>query len=144
MWEALLAVADAAGGRWPKRARVAAVALVTLAKESSPSLGIRLLTDLRGVFGGSNTMPTEAILKALHALDEAPWGDLRGKPLNDRGLARLLHPYDVKPKPIRTGGDIQRGYTRGDLHDAWLRYIPSPGGSVTSATGITSPGGQDS
>ena len=98
VWEALLAVADAAGEGWPERARVASVALVTLAKESCPSLGIRLLGDLRGVFGASSTMPTEAILKALHDLDEAPWGDLRGKPLNDRGLARLLRPYDVRPK----------------------------------------------
>ena len=29
VWEALLVVADVAGGDWPKRARVAAVALVT-------------------------------------------------------------------------------------------------------------------
>ena len=51
VWEPLLAVADAAGGDWPERARVAAVALVALSKESTPSLGIRLLADLRDVFG---------------------------------------------------------------------------------------------
>ena len=30
VWEPLIAVADAIGGEWPKRARVAAVTLVTL------------------------------------------------------------------------------------------------------------------
>jgi hypothetical protein len=38
------------GHRWPERARKAAVILVTEAK-SIPSLGIRLLTDIRTVFG---------------------------------------------------------------------------------------------
>ena len=47
VWEPLLAVADAAGGDWPERARVAAVTLVTLLREANPSLGIRLLGDLR-------------------------------------------------------------------------------------------------
>ena len=39
VWEALLAVADVAGGNWPARARAAAVAFVTEGKDSSPSLG---------------------------------------------------------------------------------------------------------
>ena len=50
VWEALLAVADAAGGRWPDRARCAAVTLVTATKSAPPSLGVRLLEDIRDVF----------------------------------------------------------------------------------------------
>jgi hypothetical protein len=42
VWEPLLAVADAAGGDWPARSRVAAVALVTDARQSTPSLGIQI------------------------------------------------------------------------------------------------------
>ena len=38
VWEALLAVADAAGGIWPTRAREAAIALVKEAREVEPSL----------------------------------------------------------------------------------------------------------
>ncbi len=45
VWEPLLAVADAAGGDWPQRARQAAAALVAQAKQSTPSLGVRLLAD---------------------------------------------------------------------------------------------------
>ena len=45
VWEALLSMADTAGGEWPKRARVAAVALVASSKRDLPSLGIQLLSD---------------------------------------------------------------------------------------------------
>lgn len=142
IWEALLAVADAAGGEWPKRARAAAIALVNAAREVEPSLGVRLLADLKTVFGEANEMPTEAILHALHALKESPWNDLKGKPLNDRGLAHRLKQYEVKPKVIRVGDSTPRGYTREDLYDAWERYVPAlppspPGGSATSATDAT-------
>jgi hypothetical protein len=88
VWEPLLAVADAIGGEWPKRARDAAVTLVTAAADKEPSLGIRLLSDLRDIFGGEcDQMTTAEILNRLHALPEAPWNDLKGKQLNDRGLA---------------------------------------------------------
>ena len=49
--EPLLAIADEAGGEWPKRAREAAVALLTGEhREDSESLGVRLLRDTRHVF----------------------------------------------------------------------------------------------
>ncbi len=37
VWEPLLAITDAVGGEWPKLSRVAAVALVALSKEGTPS-----------------------------------------------------------------------------------------------------------
>jgi hypothetical protein len=122
-WEPLLAVADAAGGGWQTRARVAAVALVADAKAATPSLGVRLLEDLRQVFGNADALRTDDILKALCALDEAPWGDLRGRPLDSRRLAHYLRPYGVRSKTVRIGTSTPRGYTREDLHDPWLRYL---------------------
>jgi Protein of unknown function (DUF3631) len=87
---------DKAGGDWPDRARAAAVSLVTEAKDNSPSLGVRLLFDVRNLFGAdAKAKTTEDILRELCKLDEAPWGDMRGKPLNDRGLAKLLKPYGI-------------------------------------------------
>ena len=140
VWEPLLAVADLAGGHWPERARVAAVALVAASKRSTPSLGIRLLSDLRSLFGEATAIPTERILTELHKLDEAPWGDLKGKPLEARALARLLRPYDIKPTNLRRLEGIVKGYRREDLHDAWLRYLgPRADESATSATIATFP-----
>lgn len=126
VWEPLLAVADAAGGAWPEKARVAGVALVADSSGGQPSLGIRLLADLKTVFGDQDALATEVILSRLHDMDEAPWGDLKGKPLDARALARLLKPYDVESKVVRDGDRTPRGYTRESLWDAWARYLPDP------------------
>ena len=126
VWEALFAIADAAGGDWPKLAREAAVALIAAGREEEPSLGIRLLADLRTVFGKTEALFTEAILSALHALEEAPWKDLNGKGLDSRGLALRLRQYGIKSKQVRDGDHQQKGYLRADLVDAWARYLPSP------------------
>jgi len=140
VWEPLLAVADAAGGEWPSRARAAAVTLVTAAKEGTPSLGVRLLQDLRQVFDeqDATALSTEIILRELCLLDEAPWGDLRGKPLDPRGLSARLRPYGINRSTFRYGINTTKGYQRADLHDAWMRYLPSsPNASVTSVTAET-------
>lgn len=143
VWEPLLAVADEVGGEWPRRARAAAVALVTEARASTPSLGVRLLADLRAIFDevGVDRLAGNVIIGKLCALDEAPWGDLRGKPLDARRLAQLLRPYGVTSRVHRVGDSTQRGYLRADLTDAWARYLgPAPAQDarrVTTVTGAT-------
>ncbi len=125
VWEALLSVADAVGGDWPDRARVAAVALVAANRGNQLSLGVRLLTDLQSFFRTqSDAAWTVDILASLHNLEESPWEDLKGKPLDSRKLANLLLPYGVTSKQVRVGSVNQRGYYRTDLGDAWARYLP--------------------
>src|SRR5262249_26597385 len=127
VWEPLLAIADAVGGDWPVRARGAALALVGAARDAEPSLGIKLLADLKTLFDAStlDAMPTEVILSRLTELPESPWGDLGAKPINDRKLGRRLREYGVKSRAIRVGDKTPRGYLREDLQDAWLRYLPA-------------------
>jgi hypothetical protein len=138
VWESLLAVADAAGGDWPKLGRVAAVALVAEAKQSTPSVGVRLLSDLRQLFGEREALSTGEILRVLCGMDEAPWGDLRGRALDSRRLANYLRPYGVQSKTVRIGTSTPRGYTRADLLDAWSRYLgPAAIASATCATNDT-------
>jgi hypothetical protein len=122
-WEPLLAVADAAGGDWPKRARAAAVCLVAGAAERTQTTGVQLLSDLYDVFAGADKLSTETILLRLHGLPESAWADVYGKPLNDRGLATRLRKYDVKPKAVRIGDSTPRGYVAADLADVWERYV---------------------
>ncbi|MFD0309989.1 DUF3631 domain-containing protein [Streptomyces sp. NPDC127119] len=134
VWESLLAIADAAGGDWPERARAACVTLVTASKTNDKgSLGVRLLTDLRDhVMVGIDRLPTIAILDRLNALDDAPWADLNGKPLDSRRLSKMLAEYmtaDTEPiasRNIKTAGSVLKGYYATDLHDAWGRYCPPP------------------
>lgn len=138
IWESLIAIAEIAGGDWPGRARQAAVALVADAKGTTPSLGIRLLADLRQVFGVAEHLSTESIIKALCALDEAPWGDIRGKPIDARGISNRLGVYGIKSKNVRDGERVPKGYARVDLWDAWQRYLgASPKDSATHATNAT-------
>ncbi|MFD7387539.1 DUF3631 domain-containing protein [Streptomyces nigra] len=143
VWEPLLAIADAVGGKWPERARDACVTLVKAAQTTDKhSLGIRLLTDLRDhVLIGVDKLPTIAILDRLNALDDAPWADLDGKPLDNRRLARMLAEYmtadntPVRSRNIRTAGGVLKGFHAEDLADAWARYCPPPPqDSATSAT----------
>ncbi|MDO8876785.1 MAG: DUF3631 domain-containing protein [Pseudolabrys sp.] len=138
VWEPLIAVADAIGGDWPARARRAGVALVAASKNLEPSLGIQLLADLREVFSGSDEMSSKAILYALNSLEESPWGTLRGKPMDERGLANHLKEYGVKSRSIRIGGSTPKGYRRDDLYEVWNRYLPAiPDKSATFATSAT-------
>jgi hypothetical protein len=133
---ALLAIADAAGGEWPKRACEACKYFVLGADPGELSLGARLLADLRALFGDHDTLPTAAILESLAALEEAPWGDMYGKPLDSRRLAKMLGNYGAHPKVVRIGDMTPRGYTREALTDLWHRYLPPQ--SATSETSATS------
>lgn len=124
VWEALIVVADMAGGHWPIRARSAAAAIVAQSQSSSPSLGVRLLTDLCLAFAEQDQLGTDAIINYLVALDESPWGDLRGKPINSRRLAGLLKPYGVTSKQVRINASLTlKGYKKEDFFDPWTRYL---------------------
>ena len=152
VWEPLLAIADEAGGHWPDTARAAAVHFVASAASSGTSIGIRLLADLRALFlaGRVERMATSEILAELLAAEETAWGDLDGRPLDGRRLARELARYNVRPGPIRIAGQPTKGYQIGGvtgLADAWTRYLPPDSGSappghppdtVTSVTAVTS------
>ena len=155
VWEPLLALADAAGGDWPERARVAAVSLVTQAQDRPATLGIRLLEDCWTCFHTPSedpsitlnyvvpdVLPTATLVDLLLRLDEAPWADMRNKQLDARTLARMLGKYDVKPKVVRVGDGTVRGYERAAFVDAWERYLPPrPEGRVTSETAKQQPTG---
>lgn len=142
IWEALLALADAAGGDWPDRAREACTYFVLQADPAELSLGIRLLADIRDLFAespGSDRMTSAALVERLTRLEESPWADLYGKPLDQRRLAKELKRYGVIAKDVKLpDGSVKRGYRvdgEEGFRDAWVRYL-NP--SATSATGATS------
>lgn len=140
VWEPLLAIADAVGGDWPRLARQAAVALVAEAQDTPASLGTRLLADIRFVLKDRDQISTAGLLELLNGLEEAPWGDMRGKSLDSRQLAQMLKPYGVKPETIRTAMGTPKGYRRATLWDAWQRYLPSISSeAATTATTATEP-----
>ena len=126
-WAPLVAVADAAGGTWPARARTAAVAMVKAADgdQAEVSLGVRLLADCRDVFtdpeNGAAELASEELVRRLREVAEAPWSAFE---LDQRGLARRLRGYGVRPDRLRPGGGSQvRGYRVQDFADAFSRYL---------------------
>lgn len=137
VWEPLISVADAAGGHWPQTARSACVALCKVAEDRRASLGVRLLADLRTIFGEAVALHTETIIDRLvngdhHGLDDdAPWADLHGQPIGKRGLASMLRKYGILPVKVNVGGRPLQGYRREHLHDAWERYLPLSRQSVS-------------
>jgi Protein of unknown function (DUF3631) len=126
-WEPLFAIADLARGDWPEGARKACLALTGEDPEDGP-IGTRLLADLKEVWGESDDrLFTTTILERLHALEESPWskwGRTR-EPLNANGLAGLLKNYRISSTNVRIGDEQKKGYYRGELVDAWLRYVPT-------------------
>lgn len=135
VWEPLLAVAEAAGGSWVGRARETAAELVAASKETGATLGIKLLGDIRTVLDGRHSNPpsptvdrisTVSLLDALHSMETAPWGSIKGEPIDSRFLSRILSKYDIPTNnTIRLEGDVFKGYARHHFHDAWDRYTPA-------------------
>ncbi len=161
IWEPLLAIADTAGGHWPDIARDACRHFTLTTGPQITSPGVRLLADLRDLFTRHRTdrVPTTTILTELLKLDEAPWGDLNGKPLDARRLSRELSRYGARPVTFETTEGSAKGYvtystTGGQaqtgLADAWSRYLPTtignpckngkpPGQPLTDAIQLTDP-----
>ena len=124
-WEPLIAIADEAGGEWQKLARAAAVFLTSRAKDEGQTHGVELLAHVREAFGENSHLATITVLERLRDRDESPWKDIRGKPLDDRGLASRLRHYGIKSKTVRVEGRTAKGYAAADFADSWNRYLPS-------------------
>jgi putative DNA primase/helicase len=150
-WRPLLAIADSAGGDWPRWAREAALTLDETSVGEDASLRTQLLHDLHEIFAASSSekLPSQDIVAALVKREDRPWPEYRNaKPLTSRQLARLLEPFQVRPKALWVGGRTLRGYVRDDLRDTFRRYLQTetlqaPQESPTDAASTTAPDRKD-
>lgn len=135
-WEPLLAIAEAAGGDWPRLARQAAITLHGI-EEDAPSIGAELLRDIKTIFDDKRAIKifTADLLDALTEDDEQPWATWnRGKPISPRQLASKLADFGIKSKQIRIGSVTgKKGFEADDFKDAWGRYL-SPATPEKSST----------
>jgi len=125
-WRPLLAIADAAGGEWPERARRALQCAVAGVGEDD-SARIMLLADIRDIFREreAERLASAELCASLIAIEGRPWAEWRGgKPLSANGLARLLVPFKVIPGTIRIGEATAKGYQLAHFADAFARYLP--------------------
>jgi hypothetical protein len=155
-WEPLLAVADLAGGEWPKLARAAAVALVKANRETPPSLPHRLLRDSRLAFWENlravaearpKGLITETLMGAMCNLDDSPWQTINKgangarEPFTTVELAKHMFDFGVEPEQLRPypGDNItqRRGYPLAPLALAWRRYLPPLSLRLEAVTAVT-------
>ena len=127
-WVHLFAIADAAGGEWPKRARAAAGELS--GKRTDDSLRAQALSDIREVFTQrapkNGNLPSSTICADLAQREDRPWNEYRrGKPITQIQLAALLKPYGIFPAgTVRLDDDTTaKGYKLEDFTDTFDRYL---------------------
>jgi hypothetical protein len=127
IWEPILAIADAAGDHWPTTAREAAVAMVADAQKKPATLGIKLLADIRTAMGENDRISSMDLLSALHGMETAPWGNIKGEAIDSRFLARALAKYEIPTNnTVKIDGRAVKGYQRSHFADAWDRYLGAP------------------
>ena len=120
-WEPLAAIAEEAGGSWPKWVREAAEHITADRAVESDSFGVRLLADCRSVIDGRDRISSEELLRNLRSLPESSWSEVG---LGPALLARRLRPYGPRPRDVRfPDGSKRRGYFTADFDDPWRRYL---------------------
>ena len=121
-WRPLFAIADSAGLDWPSRARNAAMALTGVRDEQTA--GVMLLGDIRHIMGDIDKISSKTLAEKLGAMIDRPWPEWKnGKPITERGVAKLLGPFSVGPKTIRIAETTAKGYLASSFADAWVRYL---------------------
>jgi putative DNA primase/helicase len=142
-WRVLYALADVAGGDWPRKIRSAAVAVNGM-PDALPQ-NLELLSDIRGIVLDVDgrerfeRISSADLLAALVSLDSRPWADWKsGKPMSAKALANELKPFSIFPGS--DGG--HRGYVVGSMVDAFARYLDPQSVNVSEAQQIRAfPGG---
>jgi hypothetical protein len=134
LWEPLLAIADEAGGDWPRRARSAAVAIHADGAVASETEGVAMLRDCARIFveAGVAKLPTRELGRRLVDLDDAsgPWAEDWSRLVSDANwkaigwrIRRLLRPFGIESTKIRLpDGSTAQGYRVGDFVDPIERY----------------------
>ncbi len=119
-WVPLFTLAKAVNDTWYSRCEAAYAELVNEVEMELPTL---LLSDIRShVVKATNTrISSSSMVQSLLADETAPWADMRLTPAR---VASMLAPYNIKPKDMRIGGKVLRGYESTQFEDAFERYLP--------------------
>jgi Protein of unknown function (DUF3631) len=130
-WRPLLAIADLAGGNWPRRAREAACVLSGDGHDTS-AINVDVLADIQAAFGESEAITSADLVAALVADPERPWATWgkNQKPLTQNQLARLLKPFNIISETVHLPGRPDaKGYKRAHFEEAWAAYCPGQNSS---------------
>ncbi len=122
-WRPLIAIADAAGGEWPERARRIAVG----DKMPVQELGIMLIEDIKRIFEEERVdrIPSMMLANKLVLAEDRPWVEFHlGRPITPRQIAELLEPFRIYPKNIAVGTTRPKGYLLQQFKEVFASYTP--------------------
>ena len=123
-WLPLFTLAGQIGKLWPAKCVAAYDTLTTV---SEPELPTQLLVDIRTILNqhDEKRICSEDLLNGLCNDSTGPWLTCNnGRKLTGSGMAVLLRPYNIKPKPMRFPSGTKRGYEKDQFTDAFDRYLP--------------------
>jgi putative DNA primase/helicase len=124
-WRPLFAIADAAGGKWPKHART--IAHSSEAEKEDQSVRTMLLSDIRDVIAAraeSDRISSTELASELGLLEGRPWAEWRnGKPMTAAAPARMLSPFGILPGTRRAGVETFKGYLYSNFEEAFSSYL---------------------
>ncbi len=121
-WRPLIAIADAIAPALGEAARRAACTL-ELDKEADDGAGAELLVDVYAIFiaAGQDRLSSKYIVDELIKQADRPWATWRrGQPLTTNSLGRLLKPFEIRPKQIKSANG--KGLDREPIVKAYERY----------------------
>jgi hypothetical protein len=137
-WRPLIAIADAMSADLGQKARDAAIKITEEAiGTGEEDASIIALADVAGIFEARhaaavrvgqqvNHLSSQQIVEDLIALEDRPWAEWRrGRPITKTSLSRLLKPFGIKPKDIRTGigNTVLKGYEKTPVVEAKERFV---------------------
>jgi hypothetical protein len=120
----LRALAELAGGKWPRRTSHALLRLLN-ACPAPPTVGLQLLEDIRSFFTQEHDpskIHTAPLLVYLNRLEDRPWTK---KNLTPKGLCDILQHFPIPESGNqRIGKDNFKGFTFRHFVESWELYTP--------------------
>jgi Protein of unknown function (DUF3631) len=126
-WKPLFAIAEHVGGGWKQAAWAAAIAIEGIHETFERSVGTQLLEAIKDIFKqrGADRVTSKDLVANLIDDPTGPWATFgkNQKPITENGVARLLKPYGIRPRTIRTASDTAKGYQVEWFEDAFDRHL---------------------
>ncbi|MCC5976170.1 MAG: DUF3631 domain-containing protein [Rubellimicrobium sp.] len=125
----LFRLAAVLGGDWPNKVAAGYLAKSEAAEDGAEDAGVMLLRDMMEIFDKrrASHIGTSDLVGELIMLEGQPWQEWKhGRPITSHGVARLMRPFDVRPRNVRELSSVLKGYQRADVYGAFIRYAKTP------------------
>ena len=141
-WEPLCAIADAAGGDWPVKARQAALLLLQAVEEMDEAeVGVQLIHDAVAIMAAAQVdrVTTQVLLLRLHEMEERIWSAYgrAEKPISGQQVAHRLRQFGIRSRQLKIAIDgklvNRHGFEREQFEHVLAQYPIYPATPLPTA-----------